>query len=349
MASILLSDLVDEFEASMRSNSYSKNTIRANMTTARAFLAHVGNIQVRNVTDRHVDKFFSEREAKNIAPTTLNLNLTSLRALFRFAARRRYLAAGTDPTAHRRKARVIKRDRQRVPAHHFGRLLDCAANPRDRIVIALGLYLFLRASEIRPLRFRDVDLDDGRLNVTIVKSSLRDSMPISAELDRELRRWLTFYASHLGRPLRPDDYLVPARERPAFIPGVGPRDNAALSRERFVLNPQRPYGHPELAVQTALVAYGMDIADDNGKSLGEGVHTLRRSGARALFDSKVQEGYDGALRLVQSMLHHSSSRTTEIYLGIHLDKKRRDDEIRGKEMFHFDTANVIPLEKAVSV
>lgn len=68
------------------------------------------------------------------------------------------------------------------------------------------------------------------------------------------------------------------------------------------------------------------------------MHTLRRSAARALFDRLATEGYDGALRLVQAMLHHAQSSTTEHYLGLTLDKKRRDDIIRGESMYPAWTA-----------
>lgn len=90
--------------------------------------------------------------------------------------------------------------------------------------------------------------------------------------------------------------------------------------------------------------FGESIRDESGSSLSEGVHTLRRSGARALYDRLVSEGYDGAMRTVQSMLHHSSIQTTEHYLGIHLDKKRRDDVVRGKHLFPTSTENVVGME-----
>ena len=93
----------------------------------------------------------------------------------------------------------------------------------------------------------------------------------------------------------------------------------------------------------ALRAHGYDIA-------GEGGHTLRRSAARALYDELVEErGYDGALRRVQTMLDHKHSMTTELYLGLDVDKVARNKALRGKPMFtrrQVGTAgNVIPLTR----
>src|SRR5665647_2964805 len=85
MAKILLSDLIDEFDRSMRSNSYSKNTVRNHVYVARHFLEFVGNIQVQNITQRHVDSYFASRQARNFAPGTMNTNLSALRALVKYA------------------------------------------------------------------------------------------------------------------------------------------------------------------------------------------------------------------------------------------------------------------------
>jgi integrase len=88
------------------------------------------------------------------------------------------------------------------------------------------------------------------------------------------------------------------------------------------------------AVHRALKTLGMD-------SSKEGVHTLRRSAARARFDQLVSEGYDGALRQVQTLLHHANAKTTEVYLGIDIDVQARDDAIRGKRLFSsFDTKHL---------
>ena len=345
MRHILLSDLVDEFETSMKANAYSKNTVRNHIHGARRLLAHVGNIQVQNLTARHVDSYFAARQAKGLTAGSLNAELAALRAMFKYAVQRRYLQAGHEPTAHRRPFRQVRRDRLRVPASRFDDLLDGLEHPRDRIVVALGLYLFLRKSEVQALRVGDVNLDTAEVSVEVLKTKQFDVMPISVEMDRELRRWLTYYASRLGRPLRPTDYLAPAKASPRFVKGLGPQENARLAATwPSTLDPTRPVADPERATQRALAAVGFDLRDDSGKSLREGAHTLRRSGARALFDQLVADGYDGAMRTVQSMLHHSSVTTTEGYLGIQLDKKRRDDIVRGRQMFPKDEQNVVRME-----
>jgi integrase len=97
------------------------------------------------------------------------------------------------------------------------------------------------------------------------------------------------------------------------------------------------------AVQRTLEAAGYQIKDENGRSNYEGSHTLRRSGARALYDRLLDDGHDGAIRVVQAMLHHSSVIQTEHYLGMKLDQARRDKLLKGQRMFAAPSENVVRL------
>lgn len=332
-----LSDLTDDYMGTMRANAYAANTVRQAKRTLSAFLAHVGNVQVRHITPRHVDGYFAAREAAGIAPGTLNLELVHLRLMFKHAERRR-LNTG-DPTGHRRNYRVPKTGRRRVPAVQFPHLLDSCTHPRDRMVVALGLYLLLRQSEVAELRVADVDLHHGTVAVRVVKTDKFDSMPISAELDRELRVWLAWYTARCG-PLQPTWFLVPAKHRPTLGKGrVADVDSSTVY-------PHRPVQTATRIVQRALVGAGYALRDDQGASMREGVHTLRRSAARAMFDSLADGGYDRAARIVQSLLHHSSLTQTEEYIGIESDRVSRDLLIRGKTMYApADSNNVVQMRK----
>lgn len=337
MQNITLQALIDEHLSSLASGGYSASTRRTRRRVTEAFLAHVGNIQVKHVQPKHVDSYFSARQAAGISPGTMNLELVALRLLFKFAHSRRHMAPGQpDPTAHRRRMRNPAKTKLRVPAAQFPRMLDSARHPRDRMVIALGIYLLHRASEIQEYRVGDVDLAHGAMSARLIKTGGEDTMPIAAELDAELRRWLTFYAEQCG-PLQPHWRLVPAKTRPS----VSDMGNPLLAQ----LKPTVPVGQPERVIQRALVACGYEVRDSEGRPTRDGVHTLRRSSARALFDRLSEDGYDNAGRIVQSMLHHSSFRQTEVYLGITLDSKHRDDILRGKEMFPVATDNVVAIRK----
>lgn len=217
---------------------------------------------------------------------------------------------------------VIKRDRLRLSPVELVDLPDFATTPRDRCLIVLAANTALRASEITSLRIRDVDLANGWLRVSIHKSRLQDVMPITTELDGALRQWLTHYMDDAG-PLQSEWFLLPSR-----LPGKNryTRTDGVLEATYLhgPLVPNRSIGKPALIVQRALRASGTVIEP------GEGLHTVRRSVARAFFDSNVTRGYDSALRATSALLHHSATHVTENYLGLATEKLHRDDVLRGR-------------------
>lgn len=341
---LLLSDLIDEHLKSSVSRGLAPNTIRNREQHLRKLLAVVGNVQIRALEGRHFDLFFEKRQADGLQTNSLNTALETFKAFCAWAERARYISPGRNPVIDRRKYRVPPKPRLLIPADDFPRVLDCAPHPRDRVVVALGLYLFLRASEKAQVRLRGVDLDGGHLYIEIPKSAKVDNMPICEELDAELRRWLTFYGSRT--PLQPNHYLVPGKDSvPAVaVPGVRgfPSGRDMIDAP---LKPTAPMPRIHEAVKRTLEVAGYPLVDADGKTLREGSHTLRRSGARALYDRLAEDGHDGAIRYVQAMLHHSSITQTEKYLGIELDQARRDRLLRGKRMFAAPAANVVSLVK----
>ena len=213
-------------------------------------------------------------------------------------------------------------------------------------MLATALYLFLRQGEISTLRVGDVDLDRGEILITVwKKGGTQEFMPICRELDNELRRWFIEYQSTCGE-LDRNWFLFPARvlgkDRVRRADGTF----ATLDPNNMRLDPTSMALKLHLLAQDALAKTGFTMRNPRtGDAMHEGMHTLRRAGARALFDVLVEDSYDGALRVVQAMLHHSLSSTTEIYLGLTLDKQKRDDLLRGKVMFP-TSDNVVSLRRA---
>lgn len=340
-----LSETIAEYLMSCSSAGDKPSTTRNKTRSLDHFVTVIGNIQTRNVTPHHVDVFFAAMLSRGHSPGTMNNHLFTLRHFFKWCAQRKYRPLGDDPTAGRRPWKQPQRRRLMVPRQDFQALLDAAPHPRDRMVVALGLYLFLRQSEIASIEMAHVDLTAATVWVTVHKTGQVDPMPITQELDRELRRWMTWYTLDAG-PLEPNWYLCPAKAGPKFT-GTGQGKLVQVESPAGTLRPTTKMQHIEDCAKRALVRAGFPIRDAEGRSTMEGVHTLRRSGARALFDDLVDNrGHDGAGRLVQAMLHHKSFSMTERYLQLDLDRKRRDDMLRGRPMFtEVDMSNVITLRK----
>ena len=258
--------------------------------------------------------------------SSINFLISRWSVFFKWARTFGHSGPDWDPLAGFRIRSVPKNDCTRLSIEQFPMLLDAAENPRDRMLCALGLYLFLRTSEATSLQMKNVNLMEGTITVTVHKTHDADIMPISSELDKELRRWFTWYTKTVG-PLEPNYYVVPVRNKGGY----------ALSRG--AISPARPMIHTERHIRKALVRMGWPT--DEGRI---GMHLLRKSGARCFFDELNEQTIDGALKIVQAHLHHASVVMTEKYLGLTVDRVIRDRILKGQPMFpSLSDANVVPI------
>ena len=329
----LLSDAIEDYKDHLRAKGRASETVRQNDVCLRRFLTITGNILTENVHEGHVDKFFVEI-SKTRAATSRVVDTTTLRGFFRWAIRTRRAGKNGDPMAGRDTPRVAPRAWRGFPVSKLPALLDSAQHPRDRALLALAAYLMGRSIEYRILRIADVDLDSGYISYRIPKTHKVDRMPISEELDEELRRWLKFYAEEVGpqaymdgKRLDPSWYLVPAKTCVQF------RGNLPYDRENTKLQPTRMMRDAHRIAQHAVQAIGMPLRDADGNSMREGMHTIRRSMARALYEQLREEADPNPVETVRSMLNHSTEAQTRRYIGLESDRIHRDARLRGKPMF----------------
>lgn len=319
-----LSNAAREYDIWRDMQGFAKATRRNDRSALRHLERAIGDLPVDQIDNDKITHAL-HRMGETCGPSSVNMHHASLSAFFRWCRMKGYITPDADPLMGIRYKKVGKRDRRRLAAHEFPPLLDAAKTPRERILIALGIYLFLRSSEAVSLRVRDVDLQSGTIGVTIFKTHDYDIMPISRELDTELRRWLLAYQEECGE-LHPDWYLVPAKK--------------TIGLHTFALNPTAKISRPEDLVKETLRRYGWDDTH------WQGMHCLRASGARAWFDELDANTVDGALRIVQTHLHHSSVTMTERYLGITADRAKRDRILKGESMFpSLQATNVTPINR----
>jgi integrase len=361
MAGTTLSEAIDRYMAYREGNQLKPSTLRSNRYGLSKFLAHTGNVQMWHLQAEHGQSFRRWMTEKQYEPATICSFIDTLTGFVLWCHEMRLLPPTSNPLFGIKRPKIIRKQRQRIPGEDFNDLLDCAhlvdargrtihGSAHDRIVVAIGLYTLIRQSEIISLRVGDANLDNMFLDVTLHKGGgEHDIMPISMELERELRRWLRWYANdtmdEFG-PMLDSWFLVGSNRAPDLETLPGMSGGRAKVRHTGNSNPLKPCYRPEHSVQRTLVRYGIPIRATNGKSLREGVHTLRRSGARAMYDGLVAESYDGALREVQAWLHHANAAMTERYIGIDLDVKKRNDRVRGKVMFpqaRPTGSNIVPL------
>lgn len=311
MSKIYLEDAAEAFLKWRRAQGYAATTVKNDKAALKMMMDVLGDPSLQDIDHNSVIRVISHAAETRCAAAT-NTTQATYTVFFKWARLMKYVTPDHDPMLGVRNRKVPKKDRLRIPAHEFGRLLDCAANPRDRILLAVGLYLFLRQSEVKTLKVKDLDLNEGTLNVVVHKTKDHDRMTVPAELDAELRAWLLHYQEACG-PLQPDWFLIPSRKMTGW--------------QRMGLNPTKAVTNIEAVLKQTLDRFGIV----NHK--GEAYHTLRRSGARAWFDALNEQTIDNALKIVQAQLHHSSVLMTEKYLGITHDRVTRDRLLKGQAMF----------------
>lgn len=337
--SVLLSDAIEDYLRHRKSQDYSKSTLNKDEGTLRKLLSVTGNVWLHMLTTGHVTRFFEEA-AKTQQPQSLRNTHTTLSVFFGWARETGRMPRTNNPMYGRRKPKPVRRERNRLDFSQFPGLLAAAGerDPRDRMAVSMLLYLLARDQEVADIRIRDVNLAAGTIHVRVWKTRQEDTMPICAELDAELRVWLRYYAEEVGH-LEPHYFLLPARRtRPLF------KEGRIYANETLDYRPEKAMGPMGNCVNPILDAVGFPIKDENGKRLGEGAHTIRRSGARALFDKLLQEGVvDSALEIVQSMLHHANMVQTQRYIGFEPSRHKRDELIKGKRLYAVAEANVVEL------
>lgn len=320
-----IGDAIPDYLQWRKRQGFAANTTR-NDESALGFLTRTLSPE-RLVTDIYPSDISDVLDAclNKRQPSSVNAVHATLSGFFQWCRANQIVSPDHNPMLGVRYKKVAVKERNRLRVDEFGAFLDASPDPRHRMMASLGIYLFLRSSEAISLRIQDVDLTEGTVGVTVHKTNDFDRMPISAELDRELRQWLTHYRNVMG-PLDPNWKLVPPVAR-------GFRDSNSY-------NPIGKISKPEDMIKRCLDSYGW--ADTHW----EGMHCLRRSGARAWFDTLVGIGTDGALRLVQTQLHHRSVTMTERYLGLTGDRINRDKRLKGQAMFPIsDRGNVVPLQR----
>jgi len=327
-----ISEARDKYIASLNRRK-SASTLRRYASTISQLMTVTGDIEISRVTHEHMDRFFEDRSETHGA-NTLNAYVSGLRMFFRWTHARGYTRK--NPTSDLAMYKVDPVDLFRLAPDQFGHLLDGATGERDRMIVLLGLTLFLRASEMATITLGDIswegsdpDRPGPHIRVHVWKSNLLDWMPVSATLERGLVSYLDWYASEMGynsvRQMmieHPEWHLVPARQH---------------GRDR--LNPSRPVQKVHEIIQRALS--NTTITTDL-KGLGE--HLLRRSGALAYRNTLIKNDLDPYIadKVIMKWLHHKNIEETWHYLGFDREEADRESVI-GQEMWTTEQPTVVRL------
>lgn len=342
MAKTWMRDAVEQYYRHRTATKISKQTIACDrVTLSRLLEVTGGDILVESVRPDHIDRVMINLGQTNASRSLVNHH-NNLGSFFKFCARSKLMPRYNDPMDGRRPPKFQMIERRRLHVSQFPVVLDAAPNPRDRALFASALYVLGRAVELSSFRIGDVNFPMQRIRMNVAKVSGRaryatDLMPITSEFDEELRRWLMVYQDHCGY-LDPTWYLFPRLSRPKWLHAEGDRKAGFNAASQELV--------PNLQLQAAHVIARRTLKKIQFDQEGEGMHTFRRAGARARFDALRGLGYDGALRQVQALLHHSTTAMTEHYIGLNLDKLERDEALMGQAMYpQLQSENLVDLNQ----
>lgn len=260
---------------------------------------------------------------------------------FEWCADMEYRQIGRSPIKHIKAPKPYYKERKRVAVEKFEDLKNACITPRDRMFVASGLYMLCRKVELTSIPWSDVDRDAGLITITRFKTKDDDVLAISDELESELEYYEDWYKfvtdTPKFTPLQPNWFLIPRFTRPQFTGNLPGQWCRGYIRPDIQMDKQTG---GDITIR-ALNAIGFPTREIvrgpsgvmSDKSLREGAHTLRRSGARALFDAEVDAGNVKALRHVQLQLGHKTASQTEAYIGVSPDRMERNERIRGKVMY----------------
>lgn len=292
------------------------------------------------VTEDTVEVFFASLRRAGRAASTRNKFVQAIKAAFRWATKKGYLARNPIADADGlKREKPRKRDRRLVPdvvddngkIVHEGeeRRLLAVSGPRLRLMIIGAIETCCRRGELRALRWRDVDLVKRELVVRAVEKGARKTgvarhLPISTRLAGELEMKRTALEMTL-------------RSGPAKR--LSDRDVAAMLGECYVFGDEvgETLGDFKRAWRTAVLkAHGLVPQwTKSGKGLAPEslaalkltnlkFHDLRHEGGSRLAERGWQP------HEVQAMLGHANVSQTSTYLnvtrlGLHAVMRRNDD------------------------
>jgi integrase len=341
-----------QFGTDLASQGLAKGTIRLDLgyITGRAgFMAACHEVKGENATMGQIDHYcVSAYFAAHVgANGAWNNKLTSVRKFLKWAEKRKLLRPGftaEDLLDGKKNKKTVRKPKLYVPPERFGEMLDRAGeiHPRDRAFVALTLYTLERQSETKVKRLRDLDLAERSITAWRQKTSEWTLTGMTPELHAEMIDWLGWYAAHtlhasIGQMAarHPDWLLAPAGRRGSYW--------------EYML-PEKQYGVPEHIMHRTLLKMGYTPVP------GEGCHTIRRSGARALFTNlRDNIGFDGALVKVQTMLNHKNPQQTLTYIGMDQERDELNTWLRANSMYGTGSlppepaglagSNVVPLKR----
>jgi integrase len=242
----------------------------------------------------------------NLSASTRKGYLAALREFWRHCARMDY--TDRDPTSGVPCPKVEHRPGLTLTRDELRRFLDAPGRPRCRVIAYLYAFTAARSSQVRRLRWEDVDFERKEISFHTRSKSKFNVVPLHPELDAALRRW----KAQQEHAARRNERLAAALADPetAFV---------------LLTYNGKPLAHSTPAKQLKWRAARVGVKPHRlaavvGRENTSRVHphALRRTWATRMLNE-----FNASLEDIADVLNHSSTDTTRKHYAFTSNERKR--------------------------
>ncbi|HEY4529106.1 MAG TPA: tyrosine recombinase XerC [Luteimonas sp.] len=291
-----VADYLAHLEVERRMSAHTLDAYRRDLAALADWAAGQGHGDLLALDSAAMRAFVAAEHRRGLSPRSLQRRLSGCRSFFQWLLKHGRVVA--NPAAGVRAPRAPRKLPQVLDVDEAVALVevptDAPLGLRDRALLELFYSSGLRLSELRLLRWRDLDLEQGLVTV-LGKGSRQRTVPVGSHACRALADWRADGAGGANMP-EPGASVFPGR-------GGAPISARAIQLRLRTLGQRQglfKHVHP---------------------------HMLRHSFASHVLESS------GDLRGVQELLGHADIATTQIYTHLdfqHLAKVYDDAHPRAK-------------------
>jgi integrase/recombinase XerD len=279
---------IDNFEGMLAREGRTSETRRKYRCILNYLADEVRDKPVDEITPDDCKRFLNRWV--NSSPSTLALHVSILKVFFSFLEDEEIIERNPVAKIKRpRKKRPEDLDVVAVSEDDVRKLFDAVETWQELLCLSVLCYMGPRRRAASQLRWRDVDLEEGR-----ARFSEKGGKVIVKPIPDELRDILKAALEHPEVPSGPDDYVIPN-----FMPSRVTR----VERK------------PDIVYATVV-----RIADRAG--VRAHAHSLR-----AAFAVRYLETHPGDIEALQALMGHTRTDTTQVYLR-KLNRERAMERVR---------------------
>lgn len=190
--SATVSELLSDHTRAKERTGISRSHLDGIKRTMESFGSLFGDRQVSQIDDKDIEQWMDQL-GKKFGPRTINHHRTRLRAAFARAVKKGYVAKNVVDLVE--PVNVVSAGVGVLTADQLSEILDKAA-PEILPAFLLGAFAGLRDSEIKSLRWENIDAEARAIHVTA--KNAKSSKERRVEIEDNLLQWLAPYQKKVG-------------------------------------------------------------------------------------------------------------------------------------------------------